>query len=158
MGSRGGRARSQSESAEAYGGGVLGLAGAVRAGWSRRGRRLGLRKCTENAPSPAPKCICFPPGVCCCGKGSVTHGENTLSCSLRPLFAGWCKVYLPSQRALGFVDGAAVEALLEERGLCALHDQRSAIQTAGVSLVRCLHLKISSFPSCLAVESQLWAC
>ncbi|NXL08231.1 H3 protein, partial [Mesembrinibis cayennensis] len=29
-------------------------------------------------------------------------------------------------------------ALLEERGLCALHAKRSVVQTADVSLVRCL--------------------
>ncbi|NWQ92686.1 H3 protein, partial [Burhinus bistriatus] len=32
-------------------------------------------------------------------------------------------------------------ALLEEWGLCALHAKRSAVQTADVSLVRCLRVK-----------------
>ncbi|NWX22793.1 H33C protein, partial [Aegotheles bennettii] len=55
-------------------------------------------------------------------------------------------------RAGFWVHGAAVEALwegceahvlplLEEWGLCALHAKRASVQTADVSLVRCIRVK-----------------
>ncbi|NXU24201.1 H3 protein, partial [Thalassarche chlororhynchos] len=77
--------------------------------------------------------------------------KKTLKLLPAASFCGLVRGFSVSRESFG-VQAAAVAALregceaqllalLEEWGLCALHAKRAAVQTADVSLVRCLRVK-----------------